>query len=456
MIACFFVLNIDCTVQEETELCASIPTVQPNHSAHYTFPYMNSKFPEMYDASSIPRMHLKPLIGSPDEQQWSSGIDLSQEQDRVISVASGLDLKLHVEKVAMLTHVVVETVSKAEISAKEIRSRIKGGEKTVVVSVDRAAAVSSQGEQAVLAGGGSGDGVSFKSAPERLPSLQSLPTHHHSQKAPTEGSLRISLGVFLRHFCFVMLDESSSEDSVGEVLRVSVDNSYITYYPVILNRQPSPLTENLKKHCLGLCVGDLQIDNQCFEKGQFDFPVMLVRQDKRTETCPTDIDEDFFSLTVIEKHAFLRRCSLIHAQLVQLRSPFSKGLVNDSLDVAMQPLCIYIDDSFVYRILKETEALLPVKLSVDRHQPVRISELPSSIFAASLCGADPAVFRHLSIQPIRLLLSVHASLKVFIASDQTPLTFGKFERAHVFTTAHQLSKTLVMHYVSGAIFRAGQ
>jgi vacuolar protein sorting-associated protein 13B len=54
------------------------------------------------------------------------------------------------------------------------------------------------------------------------------------------------------------------------------------------------------------------------------------------------------------------------------------------------------------------------------------------------------------------LISVHASLKVFIASDKTPLVFGKFEKKGLSTTSHQLVRVLAMHYASGALFRAGK
>lgn len=67
----------------------------------------------------------------------------------------------------------------------------------------------------------------------------------------------------------------------------------------------------------------------------------------------------------------------------------------------------------------------------------------------------PVKIEHLCVQQISMLLSVHASLKLFIASDRTPLAFGKFERRKVVTTSYHLIRSLAMHYASGALFRAG-
>lgn len=69
---------------------------------------------------------------------------------------------------------------------------------------------------------------------------------------------------------------------------------------------------------------------------------------------------------------------------------------------------------------------------------------------------QPVRLQRLTIQPVNLLVSIHASLKLYIASDHTPLSFSVFERGPVFTTARQLVHALAMHYAAGALFRAGR
>lgn len=67
----------------------------------------------------------------------------------------------------------------------------------------------------------------------------------------------------------------------------------------------------------------------------------------------------------------------------------------------------------------------------------------------------PVRLQRLAIQPVNLLVSIHASLKLYIASDHTPLSFSVFERGPLYTTARQLVHALAMHYAAGALFRAG-
>lgn len=68
----------------------------------------------------------------------------------------------------------------------------------------------------------------------------------------------------------------------------------------------------------------------------------------------------------------------------------------------------------------------------------------------------PVRLQRLTIQPVNLLVSIHASLKLYIASDHTPLSFSLFERGPLCTTARQLVHVLAMHYAAGALFRAGR
>ncbi len=69
---------------------------------------------------------------------WSNPIDVTSEHDMFVNLPSISDVKVHIEKVGHTTHVFIDPVSRAEVSAKEIRSRLKGGkEKTVVVETRR-------------------------------------------------------------------------------------------------------------------------------------------------------------------------------------------------------------------------------------------------------------------------------------------------------------------------------
>lgn len=101
--------------------------------------------------------------------------------------------------------------------------------------------------------------------------------------------------------------------------------------------------------------------------------------------------------------------------------------------------------------------MLPRSRVAGRHAELSAGRqvLPLQVRQHARALVNPVKLRKLVIQPVSLLVSIHASLKLYIASDHTPLSFSVFERGPVFTTARQLVHALAMHYAAGALFRAG-
>lgn len=69
---------------------------------------------------------------------------------------------------------------------------------------------------------------------------------------------------------------------------------------------------------------------------------------------------------------------------------------------------------------------------------------------------SPIGLQQLTILPISLTASVHASLKMFISLDQTRLKFQRYETGPIYATHRQLGQALTLHYTSGALFKAGE
>ena len=67
--------------------------------------------------------------------RWSYGLDVAMEHDTFVNLPECSDVKVHVEKVGHATCVYVDPITRAEISAKEIRSRIKGTTSTASTKV---------------------------------------------------------------------------------------------------------------------------------------------------------------------------------------------------------------------------------------------------------------------------------------------------------------------------------
>ena len=69
------------------------------------------------------------------DPEWSCAIDLSSDYDTFASIPQFGDVKIHLEQVAHTVHLFIDPVGRAEVSAREIRSRIEGGKEITTTVV---------------------------------------------------------------------------------------------------------------------------------------------------------------------------------------------------------------------------------------------------------------------------------------------------------------------------------
>lgn len=81
--------------------------------------------------------------------------------------------------------------------------------------------------------------------------------------------------------------------------------------------------------------------------------------------------------------------------------------------------------------------------------------IPDYIVIDARILSAPLRLQNLKIDPVSILLSVHTSVRLYVALDHSPLYFGTFEKKSILTTPYRLGNALTMHYLSGAIFGAG-
>lgn len=429
------------TIQEQTELINTLPTIPVHGASYYTPPFLNTTFPQIKDKHSIPKLHISGTLPSfgvekeTAEVKWSNPIDLLVAADNFVSIPSVADVKVHVQQVAMVTHVTISPITKADVSAREIRSRLKGKDRTVVV------------ESATI------EHSDEKIAAELKHALEvTAPNNVESNEKDKTGanSTIVSFGILLHRVSIVVQNEASSLYNKGEIMRLTLDDLFVATYPA------SDLVQQTGHHrkCVVLSIGDLQVDNQIQSQGNYDFAVVFIRQDAKDNAYHSDHFQ-LSQMNILEKHAVLKSSSIVHAQIVFGHNCGGTTVI-ESVECAMKPACFYIDDTFIFRCIKEVEGYVQVPLAIPEPLPVDVLKLPPPVKSLSRTLSHPVTIGHLHIQPLSVMFSIHASMKLFIASDQAPLSFGKFEKTYMCTTGYQLIRVLAMHYASGALFRAGK
>ena len=431
-------------------------------------------------------------------------------------------------------HLVIRPVSKAEVSAREIRSRLKGsrsdhisvtgasrgdelkgkfgaavvkwqkdmpvdgaqesdasvsdlprtegsGSTTDFSSLSQASAalakalgasssstssstdeVSASSSSSSIRGGRRRRNSSTSSATAALPSRFSEVYKRHQKKS---HKLSLCIGVFCRSFSLQIQDESMLRGHLSPLMAIHLRDMFFASFPVA-SKPGSVCAET----SFALSVGNVQVDNQRFGVGTYDFPVVFLPQAPTSEAPTSSSQSTFFpeGMSILEIHAIMKSKAFFHTRIVTFDDPMWKQSGIESVDISFKPFSVYVDDTFIYRVLEEVEAFSPSRLTsvrevmpvppLDHRSPSTglSRKLPPAMELNSLVLSRPMRVRHLTIQPIKMLLSVHASVRLFLASDHTPLNLAQFQREDVFSTTQRLVHALTVHYASAAIFRAGE
>ncbi|XP_078143289.1 intermembrane lipid transfer protein VPS13B isoform X3 [Centroberyx gerrardi] len=280
---------------------------------------------------------------------------------------------------------------------------------------------------------------------------------------------KLSFRVLLSEASVALSDDITSPSGSVELLRLTLTKLLLSLAPAAASLPPelaadpgmgtAPISALITDAFLiELYCSGLQVDNQLYNRASFHFPVLLCQEQRggaeaggawSSDANPTE------SPDALEE--FKRSCFL------QLGLTLAgDGCTMEQVTFHLQPARVYLEDTFVYYIKTLFHTYIPdTAMASTTAEPQRGREpgaapiLPEQVVQSVQALVHPVRLQRLAIQPVSLLVSIHASLKLYIASDHTPLSFSLFERGPLCTTARQLVHALAMHYAAGALFRAG-
>ncbi|VEN36376.1 unnamed protein product [Callosobruchus maculatus] len=392
-----------------------------------------------------------------DQLRWSNALTLRHDNDQFLRIPYYGDIRVRVANTACTTIVLLESVSQVEISARDIRVRLLMQE----ITNGSAAATTATAAKKINGtssepGAGAGAGRKRAARMDREDcagvgwSETDVSALSGSAKEMIErpllvrdGCTSLTFNAFVKSLVLVFVSDVQFDDKEKwELMSLVCDDLVCRAVQV----------ESLK---LKITTSDVQLDNQLYARESYDFPVVVVgqvSQEKRHPHRLTTLNVPIDSL--------IEDCD--QNALLVLEFTLETWSVR-SVKIIVNPLSCYIEDIYVTRLMEYFNTLTPNVLVM---LPKQKSEVKFNVPAGSVCVpevvslqcamlAKPLTVRNVLIAPISLLLSVHSSIKLYIALDQSPLQFGRFERKRLLTTPYRLGHALTMHYLSGAIFGAG-
>ncbi|XP_066257341.1 intermembrane lipid transfer protein VPS13B isoform X1 [Euwallacea similis] len=437
--------------------------IPPVSGTYYNMPAISEKFPELPQIYFPEKISLSyDSLTEKHNLQWSVGVSIVNNNDLFIRVPYYGDVKLSIVNTACTTFITIQSVSQVEISARDIRVRLSMREKesfikpatrdtldenvshlvSPISTFSSACQVPSSLNQ--IYSSHSEDTSRFVARPAAMKNLtvNTLPSSQNCD------SLKIN--VFLESISFVLISDIEENcDERCDLLNLVCDDL------VVMAHQ----TECLK---VQVSLLDFQIDNQLYGRESFDFPVVLIGQEKKSRKYQNILGMSIE--TLLENYG---DAALIVADFV-LESWSSRASGKSytglkAITMTINPISIFIEDVYVTKLMRYMKNLNIVELVI-WPSPKEINKFGLNSISVNVpevvswqCSilAQPLTVRTFVVNPVSLLLSVHSSVKMYIALDQSPLQFAKFERRRVLTTSYRFGHALTMHYLSGAIFGAG-
>ncbi|XP_035381767.1 vacuolar protein sorting-associated protein 13B isoform X2 [Electrophorus electricus] len=269
-----------------------------------------------------------------------------------------------------------------------------------------------------------------------------------SQAQRVPGQM-LSFRVLLSEVSVALCDDITSPAGSVELLRLTLSKLLVLLPPPRSSAGAAPTS--LVQQVQVLC-GSLQVDNQLYNRSSFHFPVLLCQEQRASTGCWLGDIDPVMNPEVLEE--FQRACFLCVGLTLS-----SDRYCLEQVSFCLKPARIYLEDTFVYYLKTLFHTYLPISTKPPPREQGRSEgpgqTLPLPVYQSMQALVQPVRLQRLLIEPVSLLVSIHASLKLYIASDHTPLSFSVFERGPVCTTPRQLIHALTMHYAAGALFRAG-
>ncbi|CAF4472642.1 unnamed protein product, partial [Rotaria sp. Silwood2] len=291
---------------------------------------------------------------------------------------------------------------------------------------------------------------------------------------------QLQLNFIVNKISVSLMDELNDICLFREILRLTIDKINLLFYQHFIDIEPC-----LYQQQFFCSIDQIQIDNQCYSsKTNFDFPVVLMSKDEKrmsktktnvyekkepsepssppanhhrensTSSMDTTLTEDpllaFDSLS--HNHKISRPKFVNNDQPRFLTVHFHR--INDrfiKIDFQLQSFDVYLEDHYVYVLLKIFSHLLPLDLNIPtniKEDEVKIEHMENELMK------PPFVCESLYIGPVDIVISVHASMKVYIGCHQLPMFVDKFQKNYIYSTNKQLLTLITRHYFVSLLTRS--
>ncbi|KAK9889546.1 hypothetical protein WA026_006901 [Henosepilachna vigintioctopunctata] len=465
---------------EEAEHFTWFCEIKNGESNYYSMSSLTAKFPEI---PVHPIRENLVFTKDPSGGSWSLPVNISEDINQYVKIPFHGDVRIVLKNTSCLTYIRLESVSRVEINAKDIRSRLKEYEELISSNNLKTHHVKHNVEESKIMYSQSAEAISslqedvdelnhqqyslgdIRTRSEEHPKVSRIKRRKSDSQLILIRKMEkklfcatipmmqdwksLTAKFYVNEFTFTLLSDIEIQSGeVNELAALVCDNIAISLAQ----------SESME---MNVYVQNMQLDNQLYSKKNFDFPVVMLLQEPKNCRKLRSLSVPIETLFEDSRSNAAMELTLVIDTWKNQRQQKVSGI--QELIFHVQPISCYIEDTYLMLFSEYLHVFLPtslvyipeiprIKLPLDQSTYVNV---PDIVIWQTMVQSRPLTIRHLVIRPISVMMSIHSSMKVYLALDQSPLSFIEFERKRMYTNAYRLGHTLTMHYLSGAIFRAG-
>ena len=184
-----------------------------------------------------------------------------------------------------------------------------------------------------------------------------------------------------------------------------------------------------------------------FQKGSYDFPIFLKSQKSDDISERSDLQDG-------NNFALFNQChSDYMMEDLREKSHFKLSLILDcntnrnvvtSVAIRLQPINLFVEDAFVYKMADVLNSL--IQENAEQSARKESTSCLKEVMLTSTNLANPMWLERLTVDPLHILVSVHASIKAYVGLDQSPLSFGRYHHENFRVTNFALGTYYLINY----------
>lgn len=385
-------------IMEQTQGLGEIPEVAAFSFTHYELPVMREWFATSSEVQRLPEMHIQALYDV-------NVVEMSEEEGERGELAIDVTTK------------VPQGWSKGfdlNSSGKDCLTLPGRGQVLIIVTHERLC-------------------TRVQIQPYDKESSESV-----TRQCVSSSQSDINVDLFICQLSLTVIDEVTNFRNPYEVLRMTAEGVALTH-----SLKSSPGDYGRVCPELTLRIGAFQIDNQ-LEDDTYEFSVILAPSVAPLSPRKTPLPKRPASRSGVKP--------LISIKCLYEPGTCVSDIFLNCVDIYLQPVTFYIEDSFLYRLGDVVTSFLPPLILYSRES----TRSPlTKVLDVTQTNIQPFVMGELKITPVTLNVTLHASAKLFLSVDDSPLSLGHFHLSPVFLPSPALFQKLTYHYVTAALFKAG-